>query len=419
MNFNLKQINMQKLFITLALTIICLSMNAQTAYIADWGTSTVTVVNVATGKVTDTINVGGYPTGVSVSPDGNKVYVANWGDGTISVISTAADTVLATIPVTGFPEGVDVSPNGKKLYVVNNDGSGIVSVINTTTYLVIDTIAAGAEYSEGIAVSTDGSKVYVADYQNNTVNVIDTLTNTVSATIPVSNEPFGIAVSPDGKKVYVANSSENLVSVINTANNTGIDTIEVGSYPMGLTVSPDGSKVYVANNGTNPSVSVISTSTETVTATISIVTSGGEPYALSVSPDGAKLYVTNIGGGTDSTVTIINTATNTISSEISVDGYPYSLGNFISKHTYTAGIAPLSLLSANMDVYPNPASNNLTVESAVNGVIDIINIQGQLIQTLPTSRNKTNIDISSYPSGVYFLEIRTDKGLEVKKFVKE
>ena len=55
-------------------------------------------------------------------------------------------------------------------------------------------------------------------------------------------------MSPDGSKVYVTNNLSNTVSVINTATNTVTATIPVGANPFGVSVSPDGSKVYVANN---------------------------------------------------------------------------------------------------------------------------------------------------------------------------
>ena len=71
-----------------------------------------------------------------------------------------------------------------------------------------------------MAVTPDGSKVYVANRGNNTVSVIDA-TNTVIATIPVGLAPFGVAVTPDGSKVYVTNLN-NTVSVIATATNTVI-----------------------------------------------------------------------------------------------------------------------------------------------------------------------------------------------------
>jgi YVTN family beta-propeller protein len=128
------------------------------------------------------------------------------------------------------------------------------------------------------------------------VLVIDTANNTVTATIPVGGEPFGVAVSSDGSKVYVTNINGDSVSVIDTATNTGIATIPVGDYPEGVAVTPDGSKVFVANQ-LDGTVSVIATATNTVTATIPIGTFpfGGfvSPLGVAVSPDGSKVYVTN------------------------------------------------------------------------------------------------------------------------------
>ena len=60
-----------------------------------------------------------------------------------------------------------------------------------------------------VAVSTDGSAVYVANTGTNavagtTVSVIDAATNKVIRTITVGRGPFGMAVSPDGSTLYVA-----------------------------------------------------------------------------------------------------------------------------------------------------------------------------------------------------------------------
>ena len=86
------------------------------------------------------------------------------------------------------------------------------------------------------------------------MTVIDTATNTVTATIPVGSSPFGVAVTPDGAKVYVANNLDDTVSLIATATNTVTATIPVGTLILcGVAVTPDGAKVYVANSPTIPS----------------------------------------------------------------------------------------------------------------------------------------------------------------------
>jgi YVTN family beta-propeller protein len=114
---------------------------------------------------------------------------------------------------------------------------------------------------------------YITNSGDGTVSVIDTATNTVTATIPVGSDPLGVVVTPDGSKVYVANTLSGTVSVIDTTTNpyeNPVSTISlsgIGGTPTGVAVSPDGSKVYVANSGNN-TVSVIDTASNTVISTI-------------------------------------------------------------------------------------------------------------------------------------------------------
>ncbi|MGI6465206.1 MAG: YncE family protein [Methanobacterium sp.] len=71
------------------------------------------------------------------------------------------------------------------------------------------------------------------------VSVIDTATNNVTTTILVGTGPIGVAVSPDGTTVYVANYLSNYVSVIDTATNTQTATIPVGYNPIVVAVTPN------------------------------------------------------------------------------------------------------------------------------------------------------------------------------------
>ena len=59
-------------------------------------------------------------------------------------------------------------------------------------------------------------------------------------TIPVGSLPWGVAVTPDGSKVYVANFNDNTVSAIATATNTVVSTIPVGLIPIafGIFIQP-------------------------------------------------------------------------------------------------------------------------------------------------------------------------------------
>src|SRR5580693_419029 len=82
---------------------------------------------------------------------------------------------------------------------------------------------------------------------------------TVTATIPVSKNPFGVAFDPAAGTVYVVNSFDGAgngtVSVINAATSTVTATITVSTYPSAVAAAPAAGTVYVANG--NGTVSVI------------------------------------------------------------------------------------------------------------------------------------------------------------------
>lgn len=91
-------------------------------------------------------------------------------------------------------------------------------------------------------------KRFLAPAPGTIVTVIDTTTNTVTATIPVGTIPHGIAVTPNGSFAYVANVASNAVSVIDTTNNTVTATVPVGNNPFEVAITPSGAFAYVTNS---------------------------------------------------------------------------------------------------------------------------------------------------------------------------
>jgi YVTN family beta-propeller protein len=207
-------------------------------------------------------------------------------------------------------------------------------VIDASTNTVIGSAIPVGSIPLGLAVTPDGRKVYVANFNGNTVSVIDTATTTVTS-IPLS-EPHDVAVSPDGSKVYVASASGS-VFVVNTATNALIGSpISAGLNPLSLAVAPDGSKIYVTNNASNnDTASVIDTAMNAVVATITV---GLDPFGVAVTPDGRKVYVVNsIPGTGPGTVSVINTSANRVTAMIPVGVNPAAFGLFIQPARRFAG----------------------------------------------------------------------------------
>src|SRR5258708_5762274 len=95
-----------------------------------------------------------------------------------------------------------------------------------------------------LTMSQDGSRLYASAF--NGLDVIDTSTNTILATIPVGANPFESCLSPDGKRLYVAHFDSSSVFVIDTSSNSIISTIAVPGNPIRIAISPDASRIYVS-----------------------------------------------------------------------------------------------------------------------------------------------------------------------------
>ena len=94
-----------------------------------------------------------------------------------------------------------------------------------------------------------------------------------------------------------------------------------------------------------------------------------------------------------------------------------SLSNIAS--TQYAGIENNLDGYRNFSIYPNPTNDKIEIESMQNANIEIINFQGQIIESINTTSAKTTIDVSKLLSGVYIIKSKTYKGIETRKFIKQ
>jgi YVTN family beta-propeller protein len=188
-------------------------------------------------------------------------------------VTAAADSVATTVLAIPTPNAVALSPDGSLAYTANN-ASNSVSVIDTATNAVTATWPV-ANSPLALATSPDGTRLYVLTNVDSSMAVIDTATGSVLTSVPVGTSPYALAVSGDGTRVYVTNISgavgSAFISVIDTATNTKIGTITEASAPRGVAVSPDGSRLYVAHGAPGShAVSVIDTATGSVLASLAM-----------------------------------------------------------------------------------------------------------------------------------------------------
>ena len=277
-------------------------------------------------------------------------------------------TYTSTVSVGNGPYTVAVNPSTNTVYVPNfSDGN--VSVINGSTNDVTTTVSVG-NGAGSVAVNPSTNTVYVTNANDNTVSVIDGSTNEVTATVSVRSGPFAVAVNPSTNTVYVANCYDNSVSVINGSTNTVTATVSVGTSARGVAVNPSTNTVYVTNASDN-TVSVIDGSTNEVTATVSV---GNYPSAVAVNPSTNTVYVANTyADPNDNAMSVIDGSTNTVTSTIAVGSYPSAVAVNPSTNTVyvdnpkDSTVSVIKFASSTPFTPSTPSISNLPGSGIFNG----------------------------------------------------
>jgi hypothetical protein len=101
--------------------------------------------------------------------------------------------------------------------------------------------------------------------------------------------------------------------------------------------------------------------------------------------------------------------------------YPLYMNSGDSCTTIMNGTVDYVKETINLTIYPNPASSIISIESTKYQLesIRIEDVLGQEIYYLQPQNNKTEIDISHLPSGIYIIQLQSKNGVVSKKFVKE
>ncbi len=151
-------------------------------------------IDLTTLEVTNSLNVGGKPVDLKLSPDGTLVYNANETRNGVSVVDVASFQEIEFIPTGNGTHGLYPSRDGTRLYV-SNRLAGSVTVIDFATRAIVDTWTFGGSPDMG-GVSTDGTQLWLSGRYNGEVYVLDTGTGELIRRIKVGGGPHGLAIFP-------------------------------------------------------------------------------------------------------------------------------------------------------------------------------------------------------------------------------
>lgn len=169
--------------------------------VANWCSYTVTIISIERNKVVKTVKIGRYPRGIAISNDSSKAYVAEMGGNRIHVINLQ-DFSTSFIPIGSNPRAIVLSPDNTKMYVTMNL-SGRVASWDLVGNKAGKSVRTG-EAARSLAISADGSDLYVVNFKSDTMSRVRTSDMRVTQNIKVCNEPIGITYDVPTGNTWVA-----------------------------------------------------------------------------------------------------------------------------------------------------------------------------------------------------------------------
>jgi YVTN family beta-propeller protein len=197
--------------------------------------------------------------GVTADPKRGIVWAANRGTSMspTDVVQFDAKTgaVRGRVRVGVSPYELALTRDGRRLFV-SNWGDKTVSVVDAASLKVIKTIPVGFNPND-MVLAADG-RLFVACSNENTVYVIDTRTLEVTETIstalypkaPEGSTPNALALDAKRKLLFVANADNNDVAVVDIAERAHANVegfIPAGWYPSALALGEGGKALYIGS----------------------------------------------------------------------------------------------------------------------------------------------------------------------------
>jgi len=198
-------------------------------------------------------------------------------------LAVVAAIVLCTM-------GLTAQDHNRKVRIIQTNSAGDnIHLIDPATNKVVGVIE-GIEVNHGVGGAPDGSRIYISDEAQSTLDVVDAKSLKVVKRIPLSGHPNNIAVGKDGRRVYVAIiEAPGGVDVIDTASMTDVKTVKTKGSIHNPYVTPDG-KYVVAGSIVGKTVNVIDAKTEEPVWDVDMGL-GVRPMTFSTNPDGSTKWI--------------------------------------------------------------------------------------------------------------------------------
>lgn len=254
-------------------------------YVVNSGSDNVSVIDGATQAVIATLPAGKMPYAVQLDAGLHRALVMNTYSSFVTEIDEPTNQTRS-LPL-GAKDAVEIDTRVHRAYLLGYEDPAL-TVLDERTHTT--SRAAAVMHLWGLAVDRPRGILYATEAQSHALLAIHEGPGT-ETTIPVGAMPCAAGVDPRTGLVYVLNYADNSVTVVDGPAGNVLTTIRVGERPEAIAVDPTRDRIYVANTHSN-NVSVIDGRKRAVVAT---VPGGRNPYAIAVDSERGDVYVANFG----------------------------------------------------------------------------------------------------------------------------
>jgi DNA-binding beta-propeller fold protein YncE len=252
--------------------------------------------------------IGPMPLTMRLAPDGDRVVVSLSGyrEQGLQVLDAATGQVLQHVPQAAAFVGLAFSPDGRTLYasggnqdvVYRYDWSAGKATLRDSLVLAVKARrGSGTRYPAGLALSPDGTMLYVAENLADSLAVVNLSSGQVVQRFETERYPYDVVVAKNGT-VYVSAWGGYTVSIFSRTPSGALKSdgrVQVARHPSALLLNGDGSRLFIASGSTDH-VAVLDTKSRRVIARLVDAPpagphEGATPNGLALSADGTRLFV--------------------------------------------------------------------------------------------------------------------------------
>ncbi|MBV9646166.1 MAG: hypothetical protein JO043_01740 [Candidatus Eremiobacteraeota bacterium] len=308
-------------------------------------------------RVSQQIQLPNAYNGLAWDPSGLRFYVSGGQDDRIYIFAKSSSqwAIDAPLPV--------LAHNSNDNTATPTYDGGILKFTPAGSSQLVQSLGLNfGAMTAGVAVAPDGSALYAANLQDDSVSIVDPVQRKVTQEIALFRPgarakavgEFPYWITPHSKlpggppdKVYVTSVRDGQILVLRPPAK-GFKVLTVGGEPSRMLLSADGARLYVVNPDLDE-VEVVNTQNDTVAGKISLIRPGYRyrgvsPNSLALSPDGLRLYVTC---GNENSVAVIDASSGKVLGRIPTAWQPSSV-------TVSADGSRLYILSTKAEAGPSP-----------------------------------------------------------------